>query len=94
MSKNTTLLENEIKELIRAAEAGCADAQTDLAWNYDNGEGVEVDHEKAVYWYTKAAEQNDATAQYNLGCCYEVGSGVEIDMAKMKTRFAECQAIG
>ena len=74
--------ENDIEELIRAAEAGDADAQCELAWSYDEGEGVEVDHEKAFYWYTKAAEQNDATAQYNLGCCYEVGTGVEIDMAK------------
>ena len=56
MSKNTTPLENGIKELIRAAEAGDADAQCDLAWSYDEGEGVEVDHEKAFCWYSKAAD--------------------------------------
>ena len=30
---------------------------------YDNGEGVEQDFKKAVYWYRKAAEQGDAEAQ-------------------------------
>ena len=82
MSQNTTPLDNETAKLIRAAEAGNAKAQARLGWYYDEGEGVEVDHEKAVYWYTKAAEQNHATAQYNLGCCYEVGTGMEIDMKK------------
>ena len=72
MSKNTTPLDNETAELIRAAKAGNADAQADLAWYYDNGEGVEIDHEKATYWYTQAAEQNHATAQFNLAMCYEL----------------------
>ena len=30
--------------------------QAHLGWCYDEGDGVEVDHEKAFYWYTKAAE--------------------------------------
>ena len=32
MAKHDPETENPIAELIRAAEAGCADAQTDLAW--------------------------------------------------------------
>ena len=66
MSKNTTPLENEIKELMQAAEAGNAAAQTHLGWCYDEGEGVEVDHEKAFYWYLRSAELGDATGQFNL----------------------------
>ena len=33
-----------MEELIQAAEAGNAAAQTNLGWCYDEGEGVEVDH--------------------------------------------------
>ena len=56
MAKLDPETENNIEELIRAAEAGNAKAQCNLAWSYDEGDGVEVDHEKAFYWYTKAAE--------------------------------------
>ena len=55
MAKLDPETENNIEELIRAAEAGNAAAQCNLAWSYDEGDGVEVDHEKAFYWYTKAA---------------------------------------
>jgi TPR repeat protein len=54
MSNHDPETENHIAELIRAAEAGNADAQCYLAWSYDEGEGVEVDHEKVFYWYPKA----------------------------------------
>ena len=56
MAKHDPETENNIEELIQAAEAGNAAAQCYLAWSYDEGDGVEVDHEKAFYWYTKAAE--------------------------------------
>ena len=56
MAKLDPETENHIAELIRAAEAGDADAQCDLAWSYDEGNGVEVDHEKAFCWYSKAAD--------------------------------------
>ena len=55
MAKLDPETENHIAELIRAAEAGDADAQCDLAWSYDEGDGVEVDHKKAFCWYSKAA---------------------------------------
>ena len=66
MAKHDPETENNIEELIRAAEAGNAAAQTHLGWCYDEGEGVEVDHEKAFYWYTRSAEAGDATGQFNL----------------------------
>ena len=74
--------ELNIEELIQAAEAGNAKAQTHLGWSYDEGEGVEVDHEKAFYWYTRSAEAGDATGQFNLAMCYELGTGTEIDCKK------------
>ena len=42
------------------AELGDAEAQYYLAYMYDDGEGTELDNQKAFYWYTKAAEQGNA----------------------------------
>ena len=43
--------------LIKAAEKGDASAQNDLAIAYYEGDGVEQDLEKTVFWMQKAAEQ-------------------------------------
>ena len=56
------------------------------------GEGVAVDREKAVYWYTVCAEQGTADAQTRLGNRYYYGDGVEQDYQKAVewyTRAAE-----
>jgi TPR repeat protein len=41
---------------MKAAEQGNIFAQVRLSYAYENGMGVEKDHEKAVEWHTKAAE--------------------------------------
>ncbi len=51
----------------KAAEAGYAPAQHDLASLYESGLGVERDFKQAAIWYRKAADQGDAEAQNNLG---------------------------
>lgn len=51
--------------------------QCNLARRYQDGDGVPIDIEKAVYWYRKAAEQGYADAQNGLGICYRNGDGVE-----------------
>ena len=61
----------------KAAEQGNVDAQVNLGWCYEQGEGVEKDPALAVEWYRKAAEQGNAGAQLNLGWCYRKGEGVE-----------------
>jgi len=45
-----------------AAENGNIKAQFNLALLYENGEGIEQNLEKALYWYQKAAENGDAKA--------------------------------
>ena len=42
------------------AEQGNAEAQFFLAYMYDEGDDIELNKQKAVYWYTKAAEQDNA----------------------------------
>ena len=65
----------------KAAEQGHAQAQCNLAWDYDNGCGVEEDPTMAVQWYQKAADQGHAQAQFNLGWDYNNGCGIEKDPA-------------
>ncbi len=60
----------------KAAGAGYAPAQYDLAYLYENGLGVERDMQQAASWYRKAADQGDAEAQNNLGTLYAAGQGV------------------
>jgi TPR repeat protein len=51
----------------KAAEAGYAPAQYDLAYLYEMGLGVERDMKQAAIWYRKAADQGEPEAQNNLG---------------------------
>lgn len=67
---------DKIAQLRAKAEAGDPKAQADLAWAYDQGEGVAQSYEESAKWYRKAAEQGYANAQYNLGVCYDRGKGV------------------
>jgi uncharacterized protein len=55
----------------RAADAGRADAQYNLARCYSNGSGVAKDEAKAVGLYQQAANAGHADAQCSLGGCYE-----------------------
>lgn len=59
-----------------AADQGYAAAQCKLGARYENGDGVSIDYEKAIYWYRLAAEQGDAEAQKNLGLMCSKGQVV------------------
>ena len=46
---------------------------------YLNGEGTQINIEKAIYWFKKAAEQGHSEAQYHLGLMYRNGRGTPVD---------------
>ena len=50
-----------------AAELDNADAYHNIGCAYDNGEGVEVDAKKALYYYEQAAIRGNGVARNNLG---------------------------
>lgn len=54
------------KYLIKAADLGNPEAEYNLGVMYNSGIVVEVNKEKAKYWYKKAAAQGWADAQLNL----------------------------
>ncbi len=58
------------------AQAGDAEAQFNLGYIYNIGEGVERNDQEAVKWYRLAAEQGYSLAQSNLGLMYANGAGV------------------
>ncbi len=72
---------------ITAAQNGDAAAQNSIGICYFDGNGVEKDEEKAVYWFRKSAEQGHAHAQYNLGLRHYYGQGVEQDYKKAMQWF-------
>jgi len=84
----------KITKLIKEAEAGNVDAQYDLAYCYWDGDGVEKDLHKAVYWFTKSAEQGFADAQYNIALCYKTGKGIKKDLDKAAEWFAKAAEQG
>ena len=53
-------------ELVKKAEGGDAEAQSELGMCYFRGKGVTKDYEEAVKWWTKAAEQGDEQAKKQL----------------------------
>ena len=76
--------QNTIKEWRSSADQGDSEAQYNLGWMYDKGDGVLKDYKQAVKWYQKATDQGYADAQYNLGAMYIDGTGVLKDMTKAK----------
>ena len=68
--------------LMRAAEAGDADAMYYLGLMYQLGSGGERNYQTAAEWYEKAAEAGNSKGSYALGELYEYGYGVEQDLGK------------
>ncbi len=56
-----------IEELLRLAQQGHLKSQAYLGCVYENGWGVNVDLNKAKYFYEKASQGGDAGSHYNLG---------------------------
>lgn len=48
-----------------AAAQGHTDAQFNIGWMYDNGQGVEVDKKLAKHWYKIACDNG-----HEIGCEY------------------------
>ncbi|HMK85276.1 MAG TPA: caspase family protein [Steroidobacteraceae bacterium] len=75
-------LKSALAVWLQAAQAGDAEAQTNVAEIYERGLGVAPNYEAAVMWYQKAADQKYSRALFNLGTLYEQGLGVEQDKLK------------
>lgn len=68
------------EELLRLAHGGNARAQHAVATIYNNGRGVEVNHELANTWYRKSAEAGFVLAQAALAWNQQHGIGMAADL--------------
>jgi TPR repeat protein/putative methionine-R-sulfoxide reductase with GAF domain len=68
------------EQLRQMAEKGDPAAQNTLGLRYATGEGVKLDEQEAVRWFTQAAEQGNVAAQSKLGSTYFSGRGVPQDL--------------
>ncbi|MBC7477433.1 MAG: SEL1-like repeat protein, partial [Pseudorhodobacter sp.] len=80
--------EQAVKFLTKAADAGAADAQYELAKLYEKGLGVPVDPARALALYQSAADQGLADAVNDLGFLYyQGGLGIDPDQIKALEYF-------
>lgn len=73
---------NKVKAVFwvqKAATLGLDEAQSELGFCYQFGDGVAQDEVKGVAWYLKAAQQGHAGAQFNVSQCYQNAKGVDED---------------
>lgn len=63
----------------KAAEQEHALSCYNLGLLYSQGEDVELDDNRAFFWFSCAAKQGDADAQYSLGICCRDGRGTAQD---------------
>ncbi len=68
--------------ILKAAKSGLAIAQCQLGSMYGNGQAVEKDIEKSIYWTQLAADQEYPMAEANLAAHYYSGEGVKQDKEK------------
>src|SRR6185295_3269089 len=68
------------ERLLERAQKGDAEAQFDLAKNYETGRiGLPRDLAKAKHWYLEAASRAEPFAEASLGILFNFGKGVERD---------------
>ncbi len=74
----------------KLSEEGDANAQTSLAYMYQNAQGCEINEAKALELYTKASEAFEPYALFNLAILYASGlGGVTHDQFKAYELFME-----
>jgi TPR repeat protein len=64
---------------LHEANLGNVQAQCNIGFMYNNGQGVPQDYKEGMRWYRLAADQGDAQAKNNLGVMYYIGQGVPQD---------------
>ena len=82
---NINEISYELKNTIKLAELGVAEAQYTLGLAYflnkdlysESPTNFIKDYSQAVKWYSKSAEQGHIEAQVQLGICYANGLGVD-----------------
>jgi TPR repeat protein len=79
-----------LKDMRQAAELGELDAAANLGTFYELGrQGLPVDRQQAIHWFTLAANQGNASAQDRLGTLYMNTPGTETEGLAWLEKAAE-----
>ena len=73
----------------KSIAGGNADAMTEFAISYLDGNCVQIDQKKAFKYFKLAADLKDANAQNNLGVSYVTGAGIEKNLKVAFNLFEE-----
>eukprot|EP00475_Leptophrys_vorax_P007579 TRINITY_DN147_c0_g1_i1.p1 TRINITY_DN147_c0_g1~~TRINITY_DN147_c0_g1_i1.p1 ORF type:complete len:344 (-),score=98.34 TRINITY_DN147_c0_g1_i1:1201-2232(-) len=88
-----SLLPDRLQKVAKLALHGNPEAQFTLAFAFDQGDGVEVNTNEALRFYTLAAQNGNASAQNNLGVLYATGHKNRIQKnTKMAYRWYKAAA--
>src|SRR5690606_28344369 len=86
-------LKSSLRVWMAAAEAGDAEAQTNVGEIYERGLGTEPNYAAAALWYRRAADQGNSSALFHLGTLYEQGLGVEQDRLKALNLYRQAWGV-
>ena len=76
IASGATPPDSDFAQFEQRANAGDAQAMTELGLRYHEGRGVKQDYALAYDWYTKAIERGDGDALNNLAVLHRDGLGV------------------
>jgi hypothetical protein len=76
-----------LKKLIKRANFANVEAQYNLGGMYKSGEGVDIDYQKSLFWYSVAAINGSTEAKNHLSMMYETGELVKDDYLEQWTRY-------
>ena len=77
--------DDDFEALLKAAEKGDGEMQSNLGMRYLEGEGVEQNYKEAYKWLRKAAEQGYS---FNLAQMYATGEGIEKNLREAYAWFS------
>jgi len=77
-----------------SAEQGEPVGQSNLAFMYAHGQGIQRDFREAAKWYARAAESGYVPAQGRLAQLYETGQGVPLDYVMAYSWYARAVSGG
>ena len=86
--------EKKVEGLRQRAEAGDAQAMTDLAFRYRHGKGVKEDLTAHFHWAKRAADLDYPRGMTQLAQCYLDGNGTAKNVSTGLIKLAEAATLG
>ncbi|MFZ4699109.1 MAG: tetratricopeptide repeat protein [Candidatus Methylumidiphilus sp.] len=89
-----TSQENIVKRYQQAADKGYWLAMHNLAMSYYQGDGIEEDEEKALYWFKEIEKLGISEGYTNMALVYRKGIGVPVDLDKYREYLIKAARAG